>query len=64
MGVCDQKTTEAILDFFYENGGEDHSTVPNSAYRPTGKANRLQVTSLTRRTTTSSGRARSGSVNG
>ena len=23
MGACDQKTTEAILDFFYENGGND-----------------------------------------
>jgi hypothetical protein len=21
MGYCDQKTTEGILDFFYENGG-------------------------------------------
>lgn len=22
MGACDQKTTESILDFFYDNGGK------------------------------------------
>jgi aryl-alcohol dehydrogenase-like predicted oxidoreductase len=29
MGACDQKTTEAILDFFYENGGNFIDTANN-----------------------------------
>jgi hypothetical protein len=27
MGHCDQKTTENILDFFYENGGKYQMTL-------------------------------------
>ena len=29
MGVCDQATTESILDFFYENGGNFIDTSNN-----------------------------------
>lgn len=27
MGACDQKTTESILDYFYEQGGEFSQTL-------------------------------------
>jgi len=29
MGACDQKTTESILDFFYESGGNFIDTANN-----------------------------------
>ncbi len=29
MGVCDQKSTEEILDFFYESGGNFIDTANN-----------------------------------
>lgn len=63
MGACDQRTTEAILDFFYENGGRvQHSMFTHDVC--TEETDQLQATSSIRRTTTSSVRASSGSGNG
>lgn len=63
MGACDQKTTEAILDFFYENGGESPHLDITTGIRQS-RLTWYQATSLTLRTTTSLRRASSGSENG
>lgn len=64
MGYCDQKTTEEILDFFYENGGMlESSSCPLSGNRE-DMADLAQATSSIQRTTTNSSNQRNGLENG